>query len=63
VGGAGHQQAEPTADELGVAAENWSLPLFDLDLRKRAVEQDELDEQRRRGEAQFYYDIYGPPDW
>ena len=61
---AGRQHAQLTVDELALVVEQWSFPLFDLDLRKRKVEQDELDDQLRRGEAQFYYEICGPPpEW
>jgi hypothetical protein len=62
VGEAGLQHAQLTGRDLGIAVEQWSFPLFDLDLRKRKVEQDELDGQFRRGEDQFYRDIYGTLD-
>jgi len=61
VGRAGLQQAQLTERELSLAVERWSFPMFDLDLRKRRVEDAELDEQLKRGEAQFYSSIYGDP--
>lgn len=43
----------------GARVEHWSFPLLNLNLRKRAVEQDELDEHFRRGESQSCYEMYG----
>lgn len=57
------QHPDITAAELAQVVEQWSFPLFELDLRKREVSQKELDKEFRQGEAQFYYDMDGPLDW
>jgi hypothetical protein len=57
VGEAGLQSEKLTQHYLSKAVEQWSFPLFDLDLRKRKVEQAELDEQFKQGEEQFYRSI------
>ena len=59
VGEAGLQHPQFSERDLARAVEQWSFPLFDLDLSKRKVGQVELDEQLMRGRDQFYRDTYG----
>jgi AbiV family abortive infection protein len=59
LGAAGLQEKDLTEAGLARVVEQWSFPLFDLDLRKRPVEQADLDDERKRAEDAFLRDIYG----
>ncbi len=59
IGAAGLRDPQLAERDLATVVDQWSFPLFDLDLSKRKVAQVELDEQLKDGRDQFYRDLYG----